>query len=219
MWYSIIVLFLVCLLQVKADCPRPQYKECDPDIYACCDAEWQKAVGIASACSGKKTNEDPECVNRAIDVAFYGYGKEGVFTVCDAFSELKNCLDLSYPSCSTSPFWFENGFDKSIADTLDGFYASLNFACGAGLSSFLYNEDCMVQTYTDKFSTLNQCAVDFEEGVLKDPKNSCQYMSDYTSCWQLQFDSCSPEAGFWSCERVRTFANAFTHCELFCSAS
>ncbi|KAI6187430.1 hypothetical protein M3Y98_00242600 [Aphelenchoides besseyi] len=216
MWF-IIVLFLVCV-QVKANCPRPQYRECDPDIYECCDAEFQKAVGIVSACAGKKTNEDPQCVNKALDVAFYGYGKEGVFTVCDAFSGLKNCLDLAYPSCSTSSFWIENGFDKTISNSLDGLYASLNFACGAGLTSFLYNEDCMVQTYVDQFAILNQCTLDFEQSLLKDPKNSCQYMDSYISCWQFQFESCSPEAAFWSCERIRTYANAFTpHCETMCS--
>lgn len=81
-------LYLAFVLSVLADdCQKGQYKNCEQSIYECCDAAFQKSIGITNElCSEFKkkfyylinwvlegtTAQNPQCVQDALDLAFYG---------------------------------------------------------------------------------------------------------------------------------------------------
>jgi len=188
-------------------------------IYECCDAIFQKAIGSDTVCKGP-TSKDPDCIQTALDIAFYGYGSEGVFTVCNAFSDLRMCLDRTFQSCTTKGWYIVNGWELNTANTIEGLYGSLGFACGAGMDSFLKNEQCLVDAFENNFSQLNTCGRDFNKNTKRDIANACRYSKEFCGCYKYVFgSSCNVESAWWSCERVRSYANGFVpYCNIDCTS-
>jgi WD40 repeat protein len=67
----------------------------------------------------------------------------------------------------------ENGWDVLTANTVEALYTSLGYACGAGMDSFLRNEECLTSVYEKKYIQLYKCSTEFTKRFQKDPQNGC----------------------------------------------
>ncbi|KAE9556025.1 hypothetical protein FO519_000771 [Halicephalobus sp. NKZ332] len=205
---GLICVFVTPGLGQQPDCAKPQNETCDISLLSCCDKNLRSYLNFTSAiCEGSSTFADPLCYRRAIENLYANGGVNGLLNVCDAYNLFKDCLDISMVSCMTNSFYILNGYGSFIASRVEILYGQLQFSCGAGIQSFLSNEDCFPSTWKNNMPALEKCRVDLDNEYSQD---RCLANSNFLGCVQVPFQQgCSKESAWWMCEYSRTAAHIF----------
>ncbi|CAD5227809.1 unnamed protein product [Bursaphelenchus xylophilus] len=217
---SCVFLALLCLVAHGSECPTPEGNVCDLNVYKCCDLRFREHIGISpSTCPGE-TIDEPQCIQQALNLGLYGYGREGVNKVCDAYNEFRSCLGSSLRSCTTAYYHLKNGHPIWRSKGLQALYSGMNFICGPGLETLLVNDRCVTEAYREHVSDLHHCTQTFENNVRKDHPHACTYERELTGCYELVYRrACNAEVAWWSCEHQRSYASGFLpQCDAPCTS-
>uniref|UniRef100_A0AC34PUN6 Uncharacterized protein n=1 Tax=Panagrolaimus sp. JU765 TaxID=591449 RepID=A0AC34PUN6_9BILA len=203
-WALSALIFCLAVAQcLGQDCPAPQNETCDASVLACCDKNFRANLKFdSSVCEGNPVYTDPFCYRRAIENL---YITDNILAVCDSYNLFKDCLGISMHSCMTYPWYLYHGYSTFIAHRNQILYSHLQFACGAGLQSFMSN-DCFGQTWNNSRSALEQCRVNFDSDYAQ---GGCYAAGNLLSCVQRPFLACSNEAAWWMCEYSRVTSHIF----------
>lgn len=192
-----------------ADCEQPT-NECNGTILTCCDSNFRMALGINSKCSGYEMFVDPECLRNEIEVLYASGDLNGIFSVCSEFYKFQTCLGNSFKEC-TSPRWqIKNGVSYQQAELYATVFAQFNFACGAGLDTYINEDKCMSSLFKSNSDRLKKCRNEFYNNIAANPAMKCIYLEQLTACYEKPFkDNCGVEAGWWGCEYERIGISLF----------
>jgi|UniRef100_A0AC35FT11 hypothetical protein len=188
-------------------CPTAQNSSCDMSTLACCDKNFRTSLNILNQCENSGTFADPFCYRRIIETMYAEGGIQGLLKVCSAFHLFKDCLGDMMVDCMTYPYFIVLGYPRDLAFRTQVLYAQLQFACGAGMDSFIYNENCMPKTWNSSIPALEACRNEF---ALSEPNDRCYAMTNFLDCVQLPFQQgCTLESSWWMCEYTRVTAQIF----------
>jgi hypothetical protein len=219
---AVVFLAGICAVIFADSCSKPTSATCDKTILQCCDKNFRTTLNLQSECSGETAYDSPICFQQAIQKIYFGQGNPGVRSVCEAFNDFRNCLDISTRSCTTIPWYITTQAKEAyIAQYAQALYTQMQFQCGAGLDAFLNNEQCILKNFQAHASELDACAQQFGRNIFGKnvEQDACDYVEQLMGCYERVFlNNCNIEAAWWGCEVNRlTALTFFPQCGNTCS--
>ncbi|CAI5454578.1 unnamed protein product [Caenorhabditis angaria] len=183
--------------------------DCDSSKYYSCQATLNSALNIFDT----QPWYDPENYRYEVESYYQKQGVDGIRKVCRAFREFKQCMGDQYAICMTPVHFVSLSATTLNAYQFVGLFNQMHFVCGAGLQTYLSNEDCMSNSWKgENGAALKQCRMDYEVTSDLDFNQACTQANKYLICFENLFkQQCgdkSNDAQFWACEYSRV--NVFT---------
>lgn len=167
---------------------------------------------------------DYKNVRRLIESVYSNQKFDGLQDTCNAFDDFKKCFGTTedeesfrrYQACTEDPLGLLLDSSHKLRSDVSlksarGFVkiiAQFDFICGAGLSVFAENDDCMAQVFHNNRDELEKCQDEFDAAMLTDDANICVNQMLAADCYRKQFKICGLQSGWFGCEYERTGTEA-----------
>ncbi|VDD86386.1 unnamed protein product [Enterobius vermicularis] len=189
---------------------KPTGTNCTSSLLGCCDRSFRQALGIDSKCNSAAIYDDPDCMRYAIEALYSSASVDEIFKVCSEFYNFKTCLGRTFRTCTSARWLIINGKPYTKAELYATIFAQYNFACGAGLDTFVTYDTCMSGILGTNSTVLKRCRDEFYINIQNSPDAKCLFLDQLTACYEKPFlDNCGVEAGWWGCEYERIGASLF----------
>uniref|UniRef100_A0A914UWW9 Uncharacterized protein n=2 Tax=Plectus sambesii TaxID=2011161 RepID=A0A914UWW9_9BILA len=132
-------------------------------------------------------------------------------TVCSQFSEMFSCMGAAQVGACLDPaLLIGSTLTATQAYSWVSTVQQFQFVCGAGFSAALNNYDCIVRTFSNQNSTLQQCWNAFQANIANgDPGMACRYAVEEMQCYQAPFEqTCGGLATWWACQTQQQYLQA-----------
>uniref|UniRef100_A0A0N4ZIU8 SCP domain-containing protein n=1 Tax=Parastrongyloides trichosuri TaxID=131310 RepID=A0A0N4ZIU8_PARTI len=178
--------------------------QCKTSVLSKCLATFDHSLNITILYPWNEASLFQDQVEQYYEVG----GTSGLRKVCKAFRELRGCMGTYYASCFNAAYFAGSaGVDITNSYKFVQIFNQLHFVCGGGFSSYINNDNCMTQTWSNNRKSLRDCRLKFEIQALNTPEDACYLGGQMIQCYVSFFNSgCNyqrPDSSWWACEYAR----------------
>ncbi|CAD6185593.1 unnamed protein product [Caenorhabditis auriculariae] len=180
--FALVVFFFFAVPAVSAQSGL----DCDSTTYVLCQQDLDSTLDYGDS----QPWYNPEAFRTKVESYYQSQGVNGIRKVCKAFREFKQCMGGNYTVCMSPTHFVSLSATPLNAYQFVGLFNQMHYICGAGLQTYLANENCMSSTWKgDSGDQLNACRTAFEQKSDTNPDQACSQGNLYLTCFENKFKS------------------------------
>ena len=211
---------LAAVIALVAACATAQTPQnCSFSTLQTCQNTFNTYLGISEPIPW----QDAFSYRQKLEALYEKNGIDGVKKVCRGFREMKQCTGTCYQTLLSVPSLVKDGgVDVIHAFVYMSTYNALHYLCGAGFNTYIMNQACFIQTWSEHRLELDQYRRQFEVDAYTNPTMACGLANGLLTRFENAFahdcGSESRDTQFFGCEYARTsLYTMFPQCSNGCS--